>query len=89
MTHLIYKEEQDVTYMIPVPKQGTPRDISLTPITIMVADTMGLEKSRALLKVLSDRGSTKSLISIKALPKGAQLIPLTSTKKVTTLAGLM
>ena len=33
--HLIYKEEHDVTYMIPVPKTGTPRDSSLTPITIM------------------------------------------------------
>jgi len=36
--------------MIPVPKQGTPRDNSLTPITLMVVDTMGLKKSRALLK---------------------------------------
>jgi hypothetical protein len=53
-SHLIYKEEQDVTYMIPTPKTGTPRDSSLTPITIMVVDTMGLKKSRALLKVLFD-----------------------------------
>ena len=88
-SHLIYKEEQDVTYMIPVPKTGTPRDSSLTPITIMVVDTMGLKKSRSLLKVLFDPGSTKSLISRKALPRMAQLIPLTSAKKVTTLAGSM
>jgi len=44
-SHLIYKEEQDVTYMIPVPKTGTPRDSSLTPITIMVVDTMGLNRN--------------------------------------------
>ena len=71
--------------MIPAPKTGTPRDSSLTPITIMVVDTMGLEKSRSLLKVLFDPGSTKSLMSKKALPRGAQLIPLTNAKKVTTI----
>ena len=83
--HLIYKEEHDVTYMIPVSKTGTPRDSSLTLITIMDIDTMGLKKSRSLLKMLFGPGSTKSLISRKALPRGAQLIPLTSAKKVTTL----
>ena len=88
-SHIIYEEEQDVTYMIPIPKTGTPSDSSLTPITIMVVDTMGLKKSRTLLKVLFDPESTKSLISRKALPRGAQLIPLTSVKKVTTLAGSM
>ena len=36
--------------MIPVPKTGTPRDSSLTPTTIMVVDTMELNKSRSLLK---------------------------------------
>ena len=71
-SHIIYKEEQDVTYiMIPVPKTETPRCSSLTPITLMVIDTMGLKKSRALLKVLFDPGLTKSLISRKALPRGA------------------
>ena len=88
-SQLIYKGKDDVTYMMPVPKTGTPRDSSLTPITIMVVDTMGLKKSRSLLKVLFDPGSTKSLINRKALPRGAQLIPLTSAKKVTTLAGSM
>ena len=79
--------------MIPVPKQkqGIPRDSSLTPIptTVMVIDTMGLKKSRALIKVLFDPGSAKSLMSRKSLPRGAQLIPLTNAKKVTTLAGSM
>ena len=75
--------------MIPVPKTGTPRDSSLTPINIMVVDTMGLKKSISLLKVLFDPGPTKSLISRKVSPRGAQLIPITGAKKVTTLAGSM
>ena len=62
-SHLIYHEEKDVTYMVPLPKMGTPRDSSLTPISIMVVDTIGLKKSRALLKVLFDPGSTKTMIS--------------------------
>jgi len=82
-------EAQDVTYMIPVPKTGTPRDSGLTPITIMVVDTMGLKKSRSLLKVLFDPGSTKSLISRKVSLRGAHLTLLTSATKVTTLAGSM
>ena len=53
----------------------------------MVVDTMGLKKSRSLLKVLFDPGSTISLISRNSLPRMAQLIPLISAKKVTTLAG--
>ena len=32
--HLIYEGENEVSYMIPTPKGGTPRNRSLTPITI-------------------------------------------------------
>ena len=32
----VYEEDQEVSYMIPVPKTGKPRDMSLTPITIML-----------------------------------------------------
>ena len=88
-SHLIYQEEKDVTYMVPLPKMGTPRDSSLTPISIMVVDTIGLKKSRALLKVLFDPGSTKTMISKKCLPRGASLIPLEQAKEVQTLAGNM
>jgi len=68
--HLIYKEEQGVTYMIPVPKTGTPRDSSLIPITVMGVDNMGFKRSRSLLKVPFDPGSTKSLIGRKAYIEG-------------------
>ena len=75
--------------MVPVPKNGTPRDSSLTSISIMVVDTIGLKKMRSLLKVLFDPGSTKMLISKKVLPRGMNLVPLKQSKKVTTLAGSM
>ena len=89
MSFLVYPEEDEVTYMIPVPKGGTPRDTSLTPIIIMIVNSIGLKKSRAILKVLLDPGSTKTMISHKALPREAQLLPLQQEKKVTTLAGTM
>ena len=88
-SHFVYQEEQDVTYLIPVPKNGTPRDKSLTPISIMVVDTIGVKKSRALLKVLLDPGSTKTLISRKALPKGTMPTALDTIREVSTLAGSM
>ena len=61
MAKMIYSyEEEDVTYMVPVLKSSTTRDIRLTPISIMVVGTMILN-SVALLKVLFDPGSTKAL----------------------------
>ena len=89
MSFLVYPEEDEITYMIPVPKGGPPRDTSLTPITIMIVNSIGLKKSRAILKVLLDPGSTKTMISRKALPREAQRIPLQQKKKVTTLTGTM
>ena len=88
-SNLIYEEEQDVTYMIPVPKNGTPKDKSLPPISIIVVKTIGLKQSRSLLKVLFDPGSTKTLISRKALPRGVIPMPLLNTKDVNALAGTM
>ena len=89
MSFMIYPEEEEVTYMIPVPKGKNPIDKSLTPITIMVVNTVGLKQSRAILKVLLDPGSTKTMITKQALPKQAQLIPLKQVQKVITLAGTM
>ena len=60
---------------------------SLTPITIVVCDTIGLKKSRRILRVLLDSGSMKTLIHRDLLPKGAATKRLSSKKKVTTLAG--
>ena len=58
-------------------------------MTIIVVDTIGLKKSRVLLRVLLDPGSTKTLISSKVLPRGTSLTPLQEVKMVKTLAGTM
>ena len=44
----------------------------LTPITIMAIDTISSVKSRKILKVLLDSGSTPTLINRKSLPKNSQ-----------------
>ena len=55
--NFVYQDEdQEVTYMVPVPKGGTPKELSLTPITIMTIDTIGMKKSRNILKVLLRSG---------------------------------
>ena len=47
-----------------------PSTKNLTPVIIMVVDTIGTVKSRRLLKVLLlDSGSTITLINKKCLPK--------------------
>ena len=53
--------------MVPLPKIGKPKNSSLTPITIMVVENIGLKKSWALLKVLFDPGSTKTFIHNRVL----------------------
>jgi hypothetical protein len=45
----------------------------LTPVTIMVIDTISSVKSRILLKVLLDSGSTKTMINRKCLPRNCRI----------------
>ena len=87
--NFVYQEEQEVTYMIPVPKCGTPKEQSLMPITIMMIDIIGMKKSRVILKVLLYPDSTKTLINKSCIPKGANSKPLHEAKKVTNIAGSM
>ncbi len=47
----------------------SPPNRNLTPVTIMVADSIGAVRSRRLLKVLLDSGFTTTLINKKCLPK--------------------
>jgi hypothetical protein len=47
----------------------TPSNKNLTPVTIMVVDTIGAVKSRRLLKVLLNSGSTTTLINQRCLPR--------------------
>ena len=75
-------------------EQGTIRKINvlpsqtkLTPITIMVVDTISAVKSRRLLKVLLDSGSTTTLINKKCLPKNCKTCKTSTSRMVNTLAG--
>jgi hypothetical protein len=49
------------------PKKNVPQN--LTPVTIMVVDTISSVRSRRLLKILRDSGSTTTLVNKKCLPK--------------------
>ena len=46
----VYREENEITYMVPVPKVGTPKGLSLTPIAIMVVDTIGTKNLETYLR---------------------------------------
>jgi hypothetical protein len=60
---------------------------NLAPVTIMVADSIGTVRSRKLLKVLLDSGSTATLINKRCLPKKCKSCQISQSKMVNTLAG--
>jgi hypothetical protein len=64
-----------------------PNKRRLTPISIMVVDTISDVKSRILLKVLFDPGSTATLISRKCLPPHCKPCTIDQTRTISTLAG--
>ena len=49
---------------------------TVTPITIMICDTIGLKTSRKMLRVLLDSGSMKTLIRKDVVPEGAAVAQL-------------
>jgi hypothetical protein len=59
----------------------------LTPVTIMVVDTISSVKLRILLKVLLDSGSTTTMINRKCLPRNCQTCKISKSRKIGTLAG--
>jgi hypothetical protein len=59
----------------------------LTPVTIMVVDTISSVKSIILLKVLLDSGSTRTMINRKCLPRNCQTCKISNSRKIGTLAG--
>src|SRR6056300_956911 len=75
--------------MVPVPKTGTPRDPSLTPISVMIVKTIGGVTLCQILKILFDPGSTKTLIHRSVVPNNALPQKLGATKRISTLAGNM
>ena len=64
-----------------------PNKKRLTPTSIMVVDTISEVKSRVLLKVLFDPGSTATLINRKCLPRNCKTQPINQERKINTLAG--
>jgi hypothetical protein len=53
----------------------------------MVVDTISSVKSRILLKVLLDSGSTATMINRKCLPRHCQPCKISNSRKISTLAG--
>jgi hypothetical protein len=66
-------------------KKNSPKQ--LTPVTIMVVDTISSVKSRILLKVLLDSGSTSTMINRKCLPRNCQTCKISKSRKMETLTG--
>jgi hypothetical protein len=63
--------------------KNTPKQI--TPVTIMVVDTISLVKSRIWLKVLLDSGSTTTMINRKCLPRNCHACKISNSRKINTL----
>jgi hypothetical protein len=80
LVQLSAKEAMDIKSNKNSPKQ-------LTPVTIMVVDTISSLKSRFLLKVLLDSGSTTTMINRKCLPGNCQTCKISKSRKIGTLAG--
>jgi hypothetical protein len=59
----------------------------LTPVTILVVDTISSVRSRRLQKVLLDSGSTATSINKRCLPRHCKPHEIFSSKQVNTLAG--
>jgi hypothetical protein len=64
-----------------------PSKKRLTPLSIMVCDTILALRSRTLLKVLFDPGSTVTFISRKCLLRHCKPCPVVKSRSVNTLAG--
>ncbi len=74
------KEAMDINSNKNIPKQ-------LTPVTIMVVDTISSVKSRILLKVLLDSDSTTTMCTGKCLPRNCQPCKIFNSRKISALAG--
>ncbi len=69
-------------------KAKTPSQKMLTPLSIMVCDTISAVRSGTLLKVLLDSGSTATFIPRKGLPMHRKPYQVTKADSVNMLAGL-
>ncbi len=80
LVHISTKEAMDIKSNKNSPKQ-------LTPVTIIVVNTISSVKLIILLKVLLDSGSTTTMINRKCLPRNCQMCKISSRKIMGALAG--
>ncbi len=78
-------EENGCAKEVVMPNKTVPKN--LPPVTIMVVDTISSVRSRTLLRVFLDSGSTTALINKKCLPRHCKPCNIYSSRKVITLAG--
>ena len=78
-------EHKNSTQKMDKPTKVVPNN--LTPVTIMVVDTISSVRSRILLKVLMDSGSTLTMINKRCLPRHCKPCKITNSKQINTLAG--
>ncbi len=64
-------EDSDIDKEVDKPNEKTVPQ-NLTPVMTMVVDTISSVRSRALLRVLLDSGSTRILINKKCLPRNCK-----------------
>ena len=85
---ILVEEDHEVMKTIdpdqPVQEQDPSR---FTPLSILIANTIGAVRSRLLLKVLFDPGSTASFINRKALPRQCKPFTVKQGRKINTLVG--
>jgi hypothetical protein len=78
-------EDNDSNKEVDKSKKNVPQN--LTPVTIMVVDTIFSVRSRRLLKILCDSGSTTTLVNKKCLPKKCRLCQISQSRIANTLTG--
>jgi hypothetical protein len=81
------EEDDEVEKLDPEDKVELPSSKLLTPLSIMVVDSISAVSSRTLLKVLFDSGSSSSSICKKCLPQHCKTQSIESKCTITNLAG--
>jgi hypothetical protein len=77
-------EEDGVEKLDPEDKVELPSSKQLTPLSIMVVDTISAVWSRTLLQVLFDSGSSSTFISKKCLPRHSKMRSIQSRHTINT-----
>jgi hypothetical protein len=85
-TYSLSKENHKTGVVIESSPIKLPNKKHLTPTSIAIADMISSVRSRTLLKVLFDPGSTLTLMSQKCLPRNCKPCAITNECQILTLA---